>query len=48
VVQFHAEDKQLTKDPGLVDALDVDAPFRVIFDFTETSPIADFGVFEVE
>jgi hypothetical protein len=48
VVQFHAEDKQLTKDPGLVDALDVDAPFRVIFDFTETSPIGAFEVFEVE
>jgi hypothetical protein len=48
VVQFHAEDKQLTKDPGLADSLDVDAPFRVIFDFTETSPIGNFEVFEVE
>ena len=48
VVQFHAEDKQLTQDPGLADALEVEAPFRVIFDFTDTSPFGDFAAFEVE
>jgi hypothetical protein len=46
LVSFLSDDKKLTADPGLTDSLEVDARFRVIFDFTETSPIADFEVFE--
>jgi hypothetical protein len=44
VVQFHADDKKLTEATGLADSLDVDAPFRVVFAFTETS--GDFEFFE--
>jgi hypothetical protein len=45
VVQFHADEKQLTYEAGLADSLDVDDRFRVILDFTETSPL-DFDVLE--
>jgi hypothetical protein len=45
VIGFHSDDPWLTKNPGLEQSLEVDPRFRILFDFTDTSPIVS-PVFE--
>lgn len=45
-VSFQSNDGSLLGDPGIVKSLEVDAPFQIVFDATNTSPVADFEVFE--
>ncbi|TFC87411.1 hypothetical protein [Cryobacterium sp. TMT4-31] len=39
-VSFQSDDAQFRSDPGLRKSITVDTPFRIIFDFTNTSPIS--------
>jgi len=43
-VSFLSEDASLTRDPGVAESVSVDAPFKVIFDFTNTEPMASSPV----
>ena len=45
-VSFQSNDPSLLADPGIVKSLEVDAPFQLVFDDTNTSPVADFEVFK--
>ena len=39
LVSFQSEDPRLLGDPGLAEAIILDAPFRIVFDFTNTTPV---------
>jgi hypothetical protein len=43
-VSFQSNDASLLGDPGIVESLEVDAPFKIVFDDTNTSPVA-WGLF---
>ena len=39
LVSFQSEDPRLLGDPGLAESVILDAPFRIVFDFTDTTPV---------
>ena len=39
LVSFQSEDPRLLGDPGLAESVILDAPFRIVFDFTNTTPV---------
>ena len=39
LVSFQSKDPRLLGDPGLAESVILDAPFRIVFDFTNTTPV---------
>jgi len=39
LVSFQSKDPRLLGDPGLAESVILDAPFRIVFDFTDTTPV---------